>query len=243
MNRKVLMINGSFRKKNTYAILVRIGEILKNHGIESEIINLFDYEIKDCTGCDEFCIKEGGCHVRDDMPAIMQKIMDSDGLVLSSPVYLSGVTSKFKAFADRTCSWFHKPEPAGKPVLFVTTTAATGIKETIHYLDQLATGFGARKGGFIARTNKNMSAPVEEKELLNFLSLIQNDKKYYKPSMNEIVIFEVQKVLALKSSGADNTFWKEKNWIDAYYYYDCKIGPGKKLFSKMMFRILSKAIG
>jgi multimeric flavodoxin WrbA len=242
MGKKVLMINGSFRKKNTYGLLVQIGQILKGHDIETEIINLFDYEIKDCTGCDDVCIRQKGCHIKDGVPVIMQKIIDSDGLVLSSPVYLGGATSKFKAFADRTNEWFHKPEPVGKPVLFVATTAVSGIKDVLRYFDQFAVGFGGRKGGSISRTNKNFNLPVKESELAGFLSLLQNDKKYYRPSMNEVVIFEVQKVLAIKSGGEDKKFWEEKNWNGKSYYYDCKMGPGKKLFSKMMFRILSKAI-
>jgi len=242
MSKKVLMINGSFRKRNTYGLLAQIGKILKSHGIETEILNLFDYEIKDCTGCDDLCIRRKGCHINDGVPLIMQKITDSDGLVLSSPVYLGGVTSKFKTFADRTNEWFHKPEPVGKPVLFVVTTAISGIKETLHYLDLLATGFGTRKGGSITRTNKDLSEPVKESELSRFLQLLQNEKKHYKPSINEIVIFEVQKVLAQKSSGEDKKFWEEKNWNDKCYYYECEIGPLKKTFSKMMHGILSKAI-
>ena len=242
MGQKVLMINGSFRKKNTYNVLVQIAQILKAHDIETEILNLFDYEINDCTGCDDLCVRRNGCSVKDDMPVIMQKIMDSDGFVLSSPVYLGGVTSRFKAFADRTNAWFHKPETAGKPVFFVTTTATTGIKETIQFFKQYTTGLGARQGGFLARTAKSLSVPVGEKELARFLSLLQNDKKGYNPSMKEIVIFEVQKVLALKSKGQDREFWVEKKWIDTCYYYDCSMGLAKKAFSKMMFKILSNAI-
>ena len=238
---KVLMINGSFRKKNTYSVLIQIGQILKSNDIESEIINLFDYNIEHCIG-DEVCIKTSDCSIKDDMSVIMQKIMECDGVVLSSPVYLSGVTSMFKSFADRTNGWFHKPSPAGKPIFFAVTTATTGIKETIHFLDQLTTGWGTRKGGYITRTNKNLSVPVGEKELSDFISMLKKDKKYYHPSMNEIVIFEVQRVMANKSGKDDRKYWEEKKWLDKLYYYDCKMGIGKKLFSKMMFGILSKAM-
>ena len=242
MSKKILMINGSARKKNTYNILLQMAQLLKARGIESEILNIFDYTIRDCEGCDNICIRQGDCQINDDMPAIMQKILESDGLVLGSPVYLSGVTSRFKAFVDRTNAWFHKPEPAGKPVFFVVTTASTGIKETLHFLDQFATGFGGRKGGFVARQAKNANTPVAEKDLSRFLSLLEKDKKQYRPSMNEIVIFEVQKVLALKSEGDDRKFWQKKGWLDKLYYYDCRMNPAKKVFSKMMFKILSNAM-
>ena len=242
MGKKVLMINGSFRKKNTYNILFQLAEILKNRDIETEILNLFDYNIKDCTGCDDPCTRGSGCNVEDDMKMIMQKILDSDGVVFGSPVYLGNVTSKFKAFVDRTNEWFHKPELAGKPVLFVVTTAVTGIKDTLHFLDQYATGLGVRKGGSITRTGANYDMPISGRELMPFLSLIQTDKKNYNPKMAELVTFQVQKVLASNSSGSDKVFWEEKNWNDKYYYYDCRINFAKKAYSLLIYKIISGAM-
>jgi multimeric flavodoxin WrbA len=239
---KVLMLNGSNRKKNTYNVLVQIGQVLKEHAVETEILNLFDYEIKDCAGCDEFCVERTGCHVKDGLPEIMQKILDSDGVVFSSPVYRDGVTSKFKAFADRTNAWSHRPETVGKPMICVTTTTVTGIKETEKFFDSFITGLGARKGAFISRTAKNIDKPVQQKELSEFISLLQKDKKDYRPGMDEIIMFEVQKVLALKSSGETKKFWEEKKWLNRWYYYDCKMGLLKKGFSRMMFKILSNVM-
>jgi len=241
MNKKVLMINGSARKKNTYSLLLQIEKILKARDIDVEIINLFDYEIKDCVGC-ETCVTRECCAIRDGMDEIMQKILESDGLVLSSPVYLSGVTSKFKTFTDRTNIWVHKPEPAGMPVMFAVTTAATGIKETCGFLKSFAIGFGGRIGDAVTRAGKKMKEPVTEKEMSKFLSLLEKNAKDYKPSMKEIIMFTVGKVLALKSEGDDRKFWEEKKWIDKKYYYPCKMNPGKKLFSKFMFKVLTKAM-
>ena len=242
MSRKVIMINGSFRKKNTHNVLVQIGKLLDKYDFETEIINLFDYNIKDCTGCDDLCVEKGSCTLDDDMRMIMQKIMDSDGVVLGSPVYMGGVTSKFKAFADRTKEWFNKPDLAGIPALFVLTTGITGVKDTLRFLKQFATGFGARLGGSVTRTSANYDLPVRENEMLQFLSLLQTDKRNYKPSTNEVVTFQVQKVLALNLGGDSRKFWEEKNWIDKYYYYDCQIGFFKKIFSRKMFGILSRAM-
>ncbi|MCL2319642.1 MAG: flavodoxin family protein, partial [Treponema sp.] len=205
------------------------------------ILNLFDYNIRDCEGC-EVCITEKTCALTDEMPLVMQKILNSDGVVMSSPVYMSGVTSRFKAFADRTNMWIHKPETAGKPVMFAATSAATGLKETKRFFEQYASGLGMRKGDFISRAGRNMAKPVEEKELSRFLTLLNRDRKQYNPAMDEIVMFTVGKVLALKSTGEDRKFWEEKKWLDKSYYYPCKMNPGKKLFAKFMFKVLSKAM-
>jgi multimeric flavodoxin WrbA len=47
MSKKILMIDGSYRKKNTYNVLLNIEQILKARGLEVEILNLFDYKIID----------------------------------------------------------------------------------------------------------------------------------------------------------------------------------------------------
>ena len=241
--KKVLMINGSPRKKNTYGFLVQIGEILTRRGFESEILNLSEYEIKPCSGCDDVCIHNHGCSEKnDDMAALMQRILDSDGLVLSSPVYLRGVTSTFKAFADRTNAWFHNPETAGKPALLVATTESTGVKETIQFLDSLATGFGARKGGSITRVGKAMATPIREDELSKFITLLEQDPGEYSPAMNELVIFVVQKLLAQRFEGENLKYWGGKDWLDKNYYYPCRINPAKNLFSMLMHKVIGNSM-
>jgi len=87
-----------------------------------------------------------------------------------------------------------------------------------------------------------MGNPVQEQEVSRFLALLEGDTACYKPAMNEIVMFTVQKMMALKSSGSDRTFWEEKGWLDKKYYYPCKMNPGKKVFSKFMHKVLSKAM-
>jgi multimeric flavodoxin WrbA len=241
MGKKVLMIDGSFRKKNTYGLLLQIEKILKARGIEVEIINLFDYQIDDCKGC-EACVNHKACSMTDDMPRLREKILDSDGVVMSSPVYVNGVTSRFKTFADRTNGWIHKPEMAGIPVLFVTTTTFSGIKEIKQFFLSYANILGVRKGGFISRVGEKMNDPVREAELSGFLNLLDKDKKYYSPAMDEIILFTVGKALASKSTKQDNRYWEEKQLLDKSYYYPCKMNICKKLFGKFMFKVISNAI-
>jgi multimeric flavodoxin WrbA len=241
MGKKVLMIDGSSRKKNTYNILLQIEKILKSHDYEVEIVNLFDYEIKDCVGC-ETCVTQPMCSLTDDMPKLIQKVLDSDGVILSSPVYMGSVTSRFKTFADRLNIFVHKPKTAGKPVMFVSTTNSTGLKETNKFYGSFVNAIGMRKGEFVSRAGKKMIEPVTEKEISKFLSLLEKDKKYYKPSMSEIVLFNVGKVLALKSTGDDRKFWDENELIDKKFYYPCKMNPCKKMFGNFMFKVLTNAM-
>ena len=241
MSKKIILINGSARKKNTYNVLLQIEKILKDKGFETEIINLFDYRIADCVGC-ETCVGNNACILKDDMPAVMEKILDSDALVFGSPVYMDSVTSRFKTFADRSNVWVHKPQLAGKPVMFAATTASTGIKEIKRFFGSYSTGLGMRKGECVYRVGRKITDPIEKKELSRFLTLLEKDTKYYAPEIDEIIMFTVQKVMALKSSKDDRKFWEEKNWFDKSYYYPCKMNIRKKLFSKFIFKAISKAM-
>lgn len=56
---KVIAINSSSRKMNTYKIIVQVKEILRDNNIDVEIINLFDYDIKACIGCEHCKIMDG----------------------------------------------------------------------------------------------------------------------------------------------------------------------------------------
>ncbi|MCL2544347.1 MAG: flavodoxin family protein [Clostridia bacterium] len=241
MNQKVVMVDGSARKKNTFRVLQDIGQILKKRGFDAEILDLFAYDLKDCAGC-ETCVGHDGCSLADDMPVLMQKLAASDAVVFSSPVYMGGVTSKFKTFADRTNAWVHKPEMAGKPVLFVATTAATGRKEIKRFFKTYAAGLGARRGDFVSRAGKKMNLPVREQEMSHFLALLEEDKAQYRPALSEIIMFTVQKVMALKSKENDRAYWEQKEWLDKPYYYPCRMHLGKRAFSKLMFGVLSKAM-
>ena len=95
---KIIAINSSKRKINTSGVIKQSKEILNNNNnIEVEIINLFDYDIKTCIGC-ENCLIKGDCIFKDDLADIMDAIKESDGVILTSPVYMENVSGMLKIF-------------------------------------------------------------------------------------------------------------------------------------------------
>jgi len=129
---KVVMINGSPRKKRTQSLLLGLKGLLEKEDFQVEIVNLSDYEILTCRGC-EVCITKGTCVINDDMDVLKGKMIDSDGLILATPVYMRHVSGTLKNFIDRTCSWFHRPELTGKVLLPVATTAGSALKQTLDF--------------------------------------------------------------------------------------------------------------
>ena len=98
---KVIGLNGSPRKQGNTGYLVRYAlEQLENKGIETEYIDLIDYNLGQCTGCYK-CVEAKKCVIQDDFLEIFDKMVEADGILLGSPSYHSSMTPMLKAVLDR----------------------------------------------------------------------------------------------------------------------------------------------
>jgi multimeric flavodoxin WrbA len=99
---KVIGIIGSQRKNGNTEILT--GHTLKavsEEGIDTEIITLCGLNIQPCTGC-QACYT-GECPIDDDVfKIIYPKMVEADGIILSTPVYFGSATALIKALMERT---------------------------------------------------------------------------------------------------------------------------------------------
>lgn len=116
---KILVLNGSPKKEKsdtlhiTRAFLDGLKEaenekasITDTERIQSateiEFLNVVEQRIEYCRGCFS-CMKNGGhCVISDDMEEILEKILESDLLILSFPLYCYGMPAPLKALMDRT---------------------------------------------------------------------------------------------------------------------------------------------
>jgi multimeric flavodoxin WrbA len=115
VNVKVLGINTSPRKKNTYRLIEMVMEGITRPEIDKEIITLSDYKnFNFCLGdCACLYVPPGNCVQKDDVQAIQQKIVEADGFVLGSPVYIMQVSAHLKNLIDRCVFWAHRPPLVG----------------------------------------------------------------------------------------------------------------------------------
>lgn len=99
---KVIGINGSARKDgNTTIIIGKVFDELDKEGIETELIQLADYDIQPCRGCFA-CKGRGNCVFdKDGFAEIFSRMVESDGIILGSPVYSADVSTMMKAFLER----------------------------------------------------------------------------------------------------------------------------------------------
>jgi multimeric flavodoxin WrbA len=101
---KVIAFNGSARKNGNTTILINtVFEELIKEGIETELIHLSEKEIKGCIACYQCSNnKDQRCAIDDDdINELVDKMINSDGMILASPTYFADITSEMKALMDR----------------------------------------------------------------------------------------------------------------------------------------------
>lgn len=237
----VVAINGSPRKANTTLLLNRISGVLAKHGIKTTSLSLSDYRIMECIGCETCVRKTGKCFQDDATEAVLSQLRNADGIILSSPVYLMQITSSMKRMIDKTPSWTHRPPLVGKPVLLASTSAGSGLKNVLTYLETVAIQWGAHPTGFIGRSHLNQS-PVTEEDLKKFIWHLTNPKEKFSPSYKQITQYQVQRVLATKVLDIDKQFWQKKGWDKQIYYFPCRIDPIKRLWGSLFFRFMNSRV-
>jgi multimeric flavodoxin WrbA len=101
---KVVAFNGSARKDGNTAILIRkVLSELEAEGIDTELVQLAGETIRGCAACRKcYENKDRRCAVDNDVAnECIEKMFESDGMILGSPVYFSDVTAEIKALIDR----------------------------------------------------------------------------------------------------------------------------------------------
>ena len=98
---KVLLINGSPRANgNTSIALEEMVKIFKEEGIETELIQVGNLNIRGCVACGK-CSDNGGCAMDDIVNEVAKKFEACDGLVVGSPVYYAGANATLTALLAR----------------------------------------------------------------------------------------------------------------------------------------------
>ena len=102
---KTIVINASPRKKwNTAEIMQSAQKGAESVGAETKYVNLYDLSFKGCRSCLVCKLKDktkGKCYWRDDLSPLIEEILDSDALLIGSPIYFGEPTSEFRALVER----------------------------------------------------------------------------------------------------------------------------------------------
>ena len=107
--KKILILNGSPRKKGTTASLIKaFTEGAEAAGNEVKELYIEGMNIHGCRGC-EVCAKNGGqCVQKDDMAQVNEATEWADVVVLASPMFFGTITAQLKTVLDRWYATFNK---------------------------------------------------------------------------------------------------------------------------------------
>lgn len=128
---KVLMVNGSSKPNGcTATALQEIAKVLREEGIDSEIVCLGGGPLRDCIGC-LGCMKlDGQCAFNDDcINEILEKAKTCDGFIFGTPVYYAHPSGRVLSTLDRMFYagkkyFMHKPGAAIASARRAGTTAS-----------------------------------------------------------------------------------------------------------------------
>jgi multimeric flavodoxin WrbA len=145
MAKKVLILKGSPRERGNSNILAdRAAVGAQEAGAQVESVYLHGLDIRPCDGCD-LC-KENGeyCVIEDDMQPLYPKFLESEAMILASPIYWFTYSAQLKLCIDRWYGlWNFNPDVfKGKPMGIILTYGDTdlytsGAINAIHTLETM----------------------------------------------------------------------------------------------------------
>ena len=185
-----------------------------------------------CTGCYScFLHGENTCPHTAQVRPIVEAMLQSDVVILASPVYALDVTGQMKAFLDHACYlWLsHRPEPAmfGKIGLTVTTTAGAGLAHTAKTLRNSLRYWGMQK---ILRCSVAVSAmrwddvPEKARRKINrqaerlgkkLVWATQNARKLRNPLLRSLVFHGMAHMQKKNEwNPTDRAHWEKQGWLN-----------------------------
>jgi multimeric flavodoxin WrbA len=99
---KLLGICGSPRKEENSNSHTMVVEVLKNTGLDYELVSLRNKSISGCIACLQ-CAGDNVCKVKDDMAELRQSVVEADAYVIAAPNYFNTLNALTHAFLER---WF-----------------------------------------------------------------------------------------------------------------------------------------
>ncbi|MEA4964415.1 MAG: flavodoxin family protein [Oscillospiraceae bacterium] len=156
----VLLLNGSARRNgNTEQMLEAAAAVLRQCGVETEILQLGGEALRDCIGCNgcrntHHCVFDG-----DGVNALLDQAKLADGFIFGTPVYYAHPSGRILSLLDRAFyagsdAFRHKPGAAVAVARRAGTTASLDVLNKYFTIAEMPVvsssywnvGHGARPG-------------------------------------------------------------------------------------------------
>ena len=184
-----------------------------------ETVHLRDLKIGYCTHCEACHVTCLRCPIKDDVHALLGKMLAADGIILATPNYINQVTAALKAVFDRSSHFIHCKRLLGKYLCGVVTSGSgTQDDLVLDYLQHYAHICGAQFSGGVSACAYAMDAKTDEASRLGekFAEDIARRKKY--PAQGRRItqgMAHFGKIIQMRKDHwrGENAYWKEKGWL------------------------------
>lgn len=216
---KVLAICGSPRgaKSQTRALTEALLFGAREKGAAIEFVDLGKARTGFCQAC-EACHQGPDCVLKDDAPGILQRMLEADGIVLASPVYLDQVTAQMKALLDRSSHFIHCLRLMGKYMAAVTTSGGGSADVTTAFLRRYAMTTGAQVVGAVHAPLPLREMNLDAARKLGASLVAAVAGKTVWPDQAQAIEEQRKhfgRIIAIRKDhwSYEHTFWQEKGWL------------------------------
>jgi multimeric flavodoxin WrbA len=223
--------------------------------IEFNYLCLRDAHLELCRGCWS-CLSVGDdrCPLKDDRETIEKQMLNADGIIFVSPVYVLNITTLMKNLLDRFAYTLHRPRFFRQKAMIVCTTGALGLKEAIDRLSVIRyAGFNLVHTAGFYTPESNVSLKSKSKidkgidlATRKFFEALQV-KQPPSPRLIALIAFRAQQAAFATAhefnlAECDYSYFKENGWLekDRQYYTDTKINPLKNLIAVLVGRLVRR---
>jgi multimeric flavodoxin WrbA len=226
---KILGILGSPHKDGGSAqLLLATLKAAEKEGAKTEIVSVYDGEIKPCIGCinNEEPVCKFPCIFDDFGKSILEKINQAEGLIFSTPIYWFAPSGPLKNLIDRmTCleNMVSYGEPSymeGKVVGAIAVGADAGAISTCGYLITTLTSMGAIIPPWgIAYSHNGKKAIWDDKALMDainigllitkMIKILKGEKALLTYKDDKILLEDIRKEVLKEISNLKETSYKE----------------------------------
>ena len=237
--KRVTAFIGTESRRNTYKAVQEFEKHLKRLGeIEFEYVFLSDYRLEFCRGCKVYFDRgEENCPLKDDRDVLLEKMEQSDGVILATPNYAFHVPARMKNLLDRTAFVFHRPRFFGRVCTAVVTQGILGGGDIVKYLCTSGENLGFHSSkGCCVNTLEPMTARQEE---VLVREVNKTSARFYRklvgptppPSFFRLMAFRIarSRIKALDDTYKDYRYYRDNGWFDSDYYHETSLGPVKRL--------------
>jgi multimeric flavodoxin WrbA len=206
--------------------------------------------IKDCLGCHACILKgEEKCPLKDETAMLYNKMMEADGVIITSPVYSLQVSALLKKAIDHFSYLWHRPRLFGKYSMALVSGGGQ-FSETLNYIKlntrmwgfTYVTGVGvahheALVPKQLAKQQRDLTAAAEK-----FYFAVAS-QKHPSPDLYELIRFRVWRINAkylVDANPADHAFWTDRGWFSKPYYVDRPVFFLKKIAADVMEKIIHR---